>query len=88
MDTRAGLLGNEYLVKAREADRKSGDTQPGQTGRVEAKLISLGTLRGLVCDNWGEVSEDTHALIAALADSRVRVAGPSRGRRGKVREEA
>ena len=37
--------------------------------------------------NFGEVSEDTHALLAALATSRVRLAGVSRGRKGHLRTE-
>ena len=56
-------------------------------GRVEAKLVSLGSLRGIVCGNWGEVSEDTHALLNTMATNRVRVAGPSYGKRGKMRSE-
>ena len=54
---------------------------------MEAKLISLGEVRGIVAGNFGEVSEATHALLAALATSRVRVAGPSRGKRGLLRSE-
>ena len=49
--------------------------------------MSLGTIRGIVCGNWGEVSEDTHSLLNILATSRVRVAGPSTGRRGRLRTE-
>ena len=59
----------------------------GKVGRVEAKLVSLGNVRGIVCGQWGEVSEDMHALLHAMAVSRVRVAGPSTGRRGKERSE-
>ena len=40
-----------------------------------------------MCGNWGEVSEDTHSLLTAIAKSRVRVGGPSRGRLGKERSE-
>lgn len=38
-----------------------------------------------VVDKKPAVSEDTHALISALATSRVRVAGVTRGRRGRWR---
>ena len=86
VNVRAGKLHQEYLGKARAADRLCG-VQPGEVGRVEAKLVSLGHLHGVVCGNWGEVSEDTHALVSALATSRVWVAGPSYGRRGKLRGE-
>ena len=37
--------------------------------------------------NFGEVSKDTHALVAALVACRVRVAGVSRGRKGHMRTE-
>ena len=74
-------------MKAREADRVHNLTPAGNVGPVEQKLISLGDVSGVVSGNFGEVSEDTHALIASLATSRVRVAGPSRGRRGMTRSE-
>ena len=73
-------------MKARGADRIAG-VREGEVGRVEAKLMSLGEVRGIVCGNWGEVSEDTHALLHTMALSRVRVAGPSTGRRGRLRSE-
>ena len=56
-------------------------------GPTERKLIQLGQVRGLVAGNWGEVSEPCHALLAHLATSRVRVAGPTRGKKGLVRSE-
>ena len=87
VDVRADALQKEYLMKARVADRRSGIDE-GQIGRAEAKLLSMGTVRGLVCGNWGEVSEDTHALLNILATNRVRVAGPSTGRKGKLRSES
>ena len=74
-------------MKARAADRNYNGTALGEVGRVESKMVELGEVRGVVCGNWGEVSEQTHLLIAALATSRVRVAGPSRGRRGILRSE-
>ena len=87
VDKRADELQQEYMVKAREADRVHNLTPAGNVGPVEQKLISLGDVSGVVSGNFGEVSEDTHALIASLATSRVRVAGPSRGRRGMTRSE-
>ena len=87
VDIRASALPAEYLAKARAADRRQG-VAAGEVGRVEAKLASLGTVRGLVVGNWGEVSEDTHVLLDAMASSRVRVARPSYGRRGILRTEA
>ena len=87
MDVRASNLQHEYIMKAREADRKYNGVPEGQVGRVESKLVELGEVLGVVCGTWGEVSEPTHALVAALATSRVRVAGPTRGRRGILRSE-
>ena len=86
VDVRARMLPSEYLKKARAADRRSGAAE-GEVGRVEAKLVGMGEVRGLVVGNFGEVSTDTHNLVAAMANSRVRVAGPSRGRRGWMRGE-
>ena len=37
---------------------------------------------------WGEVSQAVHYLLDNMATSRVRVAGPSMGRRGLLRSEA
>ena len=54
---------------------------------MDRKLVELGEVREVVAGNFGEVSQDTHSLIASLATSRVRVAGPSRGRRGHLRSE-
>ena len=56
-------------------------------GRVEAKLVSLGALRGIVVGNWGEVSEDTHTLLSTLATNRAKVAGGSIGKKGRERSE-
>ena len=33
------------------------------------------------------MSEDTHALLHTMANSRVKVAGPTVGRKGKLRSE-
>ena len=87
VDTRADGLQQSYLGKAREADRVHNQTPPGTVGPVEQKLVELGEVRGIVSGNFGEVSEDTHTLLATLATSRVRVAGPSRGKRGHMRSE-
>ena len=88
VDFRASSLQQEYMAKARAADRVSGAVigDVGM-GRVEAKLVSLGSVRGIVCGNWGEVSEDTHALLNIMATQRVRVAGPSTGKKGILRSE-
>ena len=43
--------------------------------------------QNLVVGAFGEGSEDLHTLIHHLATSRVRVAGPQKGKRGQVRSE-
>ena len=87
VDIRAEKLQQEYLVKAREADRNYNNTPVGTVGAVERKLVELGEVRGIVAGNFGEVSEQIHSLMASLATSRVRVAGPSRGRRGHLQSK-
>ena len=87
VDKRANLLQNEYLNKARCSDRTYNGVQQGVVYPVEKKLLELGEVRGIVAGNFGEVSEATHTLIADLATNRVRVAGPSRGKRGFIRSE-
>ena len=47
MDVQAGLLQSEYLSEAKAEDRRQG-TPEGQVGRVEAKLLSLGEVKGVV----------------------------------------
>ena len=51
------------------------------------RLITLVEVKGVVVGAFGEGSEDLHSLIHHLAISRVRVAGPQKGRRGQVRTE-
>ena len=46
-------------------------TAAGLVGRVEAKLVSLRRIRGVVCGNWGKVSEHKNALFSIMATSRV-----------------
>ena len=58
------------MVKAREADRVQNNTLAGTVGPVVRKLVELAEI-------WaGELSEQTHSLLASLATSRVRVTGP------------
>ena len=67
----------EYIDRAREADRRLG-VQEGRICRVEAKLVSIGKLLGIVAGNFGEVSSHTDELIAVLATSKVKKAGLGR----------
>ena len=78
---------NEYVLKARNTDQQYCGTAPGTTGPVETKLGTLGEVKGVVVGAFGEGSDDLHSLIHHLAVSRVRVAGPQKGRRGQVRTE-
>ena len=69
MDVRIKQINGDYLANARAADRMQG-VQEGEVGRVEVKLVSLGEVRGVVAGQFGEVSQDTHTLVSALATSR------------------
>ena len=77
VDKRARELNSEYIKKARATDQQYCGTTPGTTGPV----------KGVVVGAFGEGSEDLHALIHHLAISRVREAGPQKGRRGLVRTQ-
>ena len=51
--------------------------------------MDLGEVCGLVAGNLGEASDHWHQLLAALATSRIQVAGVHRGRQGLIcREDA
>ena len=71
VDKRSAELHKEYVAKARAADRQCGGVEVRRVGPVEAKLASLGQVRGLVFGNFSECSEDVHSLIEAIATSRV-----------------
>ena len=87
MDRRAGQLQQEYLNKARRADQRYNGVRPGTRGQVVQCLPDLGEVRGVVCGNFGEVSEATHLLLARLVTSRKRTAGVNRGRRSQMRSK-
>ena len=81
VDRRAGQLQGEYLAKARYADRVYGQVPEGQVGPVEQKLVSFGSLRGLVFGPWGEASEGVHRLVDDLAEQRAkRILGVGRSK--------
>ena len=60
---------------------KHNQTPEGTVGPVERKLMELGEVQGIVSGNFGEVSEATHTLVAALARCRFE------GGRGDERQE-
>ena len=62
--SRALQLPGECLSKARAADRQG--VQQGEVGRVKAKLVGMGTVCRVVRGKFGEMSEDTHLLVAAI----------------------
>ena len=85
VDKRASELNGEYIKKARTTDQLYCGTAPGTTGPVETKLARLGNVKGIVVGAFGEGAEDLHSLIRHLAFSRVREAGPQKGRSGQLR---
>ena len=87
MDKRAENLHQEYLEKATNTDRKYGGVEEGRVGPVESKLLSFPHVQGMVFGSFGEASEAVHDLVENIATSRVRVAGPQKGKRGKTRSE-
>ena len=50
-------------------------------------MLLMPEQKEVVVGAFGEGSDDLHALIHHLASSRVRVAGPQKGKRGQVRSE-
>ena len=70
VDNRSKLLQGEYELKARRADQKYGDTQVGEVGRMELKLLNFGRVHGLVAGAWGEISEDFKMLMQVIADKK------------------
>ena len=64
------------MDKARRVDRLYCDTEPGEVGHIEAKLLSYERVRGLVLGAFGEASKPVHQLVDVLATSRVTVVVP------------
>ena len=87
VDRRAEHLHQEYLDKASNTDRKFCDVEEGRVGPVETKLLSFPRVQGMVFGSFGEASEAVHGLVEHIATSRVRVAGPQKGKRGVTRSE-
>ena len=56
VDMRADDLHQEYVSKARSADRMYMCMGAGEVGLVENKLLSFGEVKGLVFGNFGECS--------------------------------
>jgi hypothetical protein len=61
--------------------------EEGRLGPVENKILSFPLSRGWCLAVLGKPVKESTCLVDALATSRVRVAGPQRGRKGGVRTE-
>ena len=70
VELRADSLPNEYLRKAREADRNYCGTAAGAQGPVETKLRSFPPLLKLVIGPFAECSEDLQELLCTMAESK------------------
>ena len=70
MDKRALGLSKLYLDKAQKIDREYCGTQPNQTGPLQQRLQSYGSLLCLVAGQYGDVSQDFHDLLRGLATSK------------------
>ena len=77
--SRARALHGEYVSKARAIDVRFCGTPPGDDGPVTRKLLSYGTVRGLVFGAWGEASPDVHHLLSLLARQGARAKWRSMG---------
>ena len=67
MDQRARELPWLYTDKVRRIDVKYCGSLPGQTGPLQQRLESFGDLLCLVAGQYGDVSQDFHALLDKLA---------------------
>jgi hypothetical protein len=86
--TRCGAVGQrargvdtEYRRKARKLDELSETRRHngGSTSAVAGTLHALGKVRGLVFEQYGEASEDVHALLRAAAKAAALSAGRQQG---------
>ena len=80
-------LPEEYRKKAATADQGHNGAEEGELGPCKQRLTDLVEVCGLVSGNFGEVSDHWHQLLAALATSRVQVAGIQYGWRGILQSE-
>ena len=69
------------ITKAREADRVHNLSAVGTNCAAKRKLIELVKVRGIVADNFEDMLQNSHSILAYLATSRVRQAGLSRKER-------
>ena len=80
VDVRARELPGSYRRSLERMDREYWGTQPGETGRLVARLQSYGALQCYVTGNWGEGSQDLHHYVQCCAEARVAHIARSTGR--------
>ena len=88
MERRASLILGEYKRALTALDVRYHDTGPGQTGPLVQRLKGHGRLQCWVMGSWQEASQDLHALLELLADSKVQSLGLARGREATAQERA
>ena len=79
---------DEYRKPLALLDERYHGTQHGEVGPLVRRLDSYGQLQGLVIGAFQEGSQDVHALLDILADSKMKARGLARGREGSNQERA
>ena len=85
VDRRARELPGTYRRPLERLDRQHHGTQPGEVGRLVARLQSYGPLLCFVAGHWGEGSKDLHTFIQDCAEARVAYLTRSTGRQESER---
>ena len=85
VDRRARELPGTYRRPLERLDRQHHGTQPGEVGRLVARLQSYGPLLCFVAGHWGEGSKDLHTFIQDCAEARVAYLTRTTGRQESER---
>ena len=67
VNRREQAVHREYHRKARDVDKGYNNTEDGQTGPVQGRLMEFGRVRGLVFGGFAESSDDVATLIGTIA---------------------